>query len=313
MKDELVSVIIATRNRNEYVNRAINSVLNQTYSDFEIIIVDDGSSPPVVIESDDSRIRVIRNEISSGSSAARNIGMRAAKGSYLCLLDDDDYYLPHKIALQLDYLRDNPDVDLVFSDVVILDEDSGRCLLPTKGDYSFDVFTNFLQMNRIHTNGTLFKSTVLEKVSFNEQLTKFDDTCFYLAVCLSFKVRYLRSTVATWTYDRSRMGSRVSTANSATIRENNYYSFSLICSTFEDYLTQHPRLESKYVEMLALLALEANHSMDAVRYLTKANLGIGYFTFLKLLTAVKVPLLRKLRYQWVWRKHCFHVSELGIS
>ncbi len=310
MHDELVSIVIPTRDRNELLNRAVNSVLNQTYKNLEIIVVDDGSSLPLMIQSDDSRIRVVRNQNSKGNAAARNIGMRAAAGRYISLLDDDDYYFPHKIALQYKYLKDNLDVDLVFSDVPLLDEVRGKCILPTKDCYSFDVLTNFFQMNRIHTNGTLFKSDVIETVRFNENMAKFNDTYFYLAISLKFTVRYLPSIVAVWTFDDARVNTRVSSANSAPVRQRNYESFVVLCNAFEDYMASHPAVKRKYLEKLALLALEARRPKEAMRWLLMANNWSPQFTYLKLLTAVKLSWLRKLRYQWVWRKHSIAESEL---
>jgi glycosyltransferase involved in cell wall biosynthesis len=310
MQEELVSVVIPTKDRNDLLNRAINSVLSQTYQNLEVIVVDDGSSSQLVIQADDPRIRVIRNEVSKGNAAARNRGMKIARGKYLCLLDDDDYYFPHKIAVQYKYLKDNPDVDVVFSDVPLLDEVAGKCLLPTKNYHSFDVRTNFLQMNRIHTNGSLFKSSVVETVSFNEKMTKFNDTYFYLAISLNFTVRYLPSIVAVWTFDHSRMDSRVSSATSAAVRERNYQSFALLCHTFEYYMASHAEVKSKYLEKLALLALEAKHPEEAWRWLIKANNRVPTLAFLKLLAAVKFPWLRRQRYRWVWRKHSISEREL---
>ena len=88
-----VSVIIPTHNRPEYVGRAIKSVLNQTYQDFEIIVVDDGlekRAEPVINKITDSRIKYIKHEQEKGGSAARNTGIRAAQGEYIAFLDNDD-------------------------------------------------------------------------------------------------------------------------------------------------------------------------------------------------------------------------------
>ena len=99
-----VTVIIPTYNRSVLLPRSIRSVLNQTFQDFELIVVDDGSkddSEEVVRGFEDKRIRYIRHEKNKGGSAARNTGIKAAQGEYIGLLDDDDEWLPEKLEKQI--------------------------------------------------------------------------------------------------------------------------------------------------------------------------------------------------------------------
>ena len=107
-----VSVIIPTYNRAHLVGRAICSVLNQTFQDFEIIVVDDGSTDnteEVVKSFNDPRIRYIRHEQNRGGSAARNTGIRAARGEYIAFLDSDDEWLPEKLDTQLKTMSTLPE------------------------------------------------------------------------------------------------------------------------------------------------------------------------------------------------------------
>lgn len=95
-----VSVVIPTYNRAHLVGRAIQSVLNQTYQDFEIIVVDDGSTDnteEVVKSFNDPRIRYIRHDQNRGGSAARNTGIKMARGEYIAFQDSDDEWLPEKL------------------------------------------------------------------------------------------------------------------------------------------------------------------------------------------------------------------------
>ena len=95
-----VSVIIPTYNRAHLIGRAIKSVINQTYQDFEIIVVDDGSTDnteEIVKSFNDPRIRYIRHEKNKGEAAARNTGIEAAKGKYIAFQDSDDEWLPEKL------------------------------------------------------------------------------------------------------------------------------------------------------------------------------------------------------------------------
>lgn len=110
-----VSVIIPTYNRPEYLRQAVESVLAQTYVDFEVIVVDDGSTDntaEVMATFDDRRVHYIFQQ-NAKLSAARNRGMKAARGEFIALLDDDDLFLPHKLAAQVTFLDSHPEVGLV--------------------------------------------------------------------------------------------------------------------------------------------------------------------------------------------------------
>jgi glycosyltransferase involved in cell wall biosynthesis len=101
----LVSVIVPTFERSDFLRTALRSVLRQTVKDFEVLVVDDGSATaaaPVIKEFDDARFRYFRHESNRGEAAARNTAIRNARGHYLAFLDDDDEWLPQKLRLQLD-------------------------------------------------------------------------------------------------------------------------------------------------------------------------------------------------------------------
>src|SRR4030042_5052103 len=103
-----VSIIIPTYNRAHLVMRAINSVLDQSFQDFEIIIVDDASrdnTEKMVSGIRDKRIFYIRHEKNRGGSAARNTGIKQARGEYIAFLDSDDEWLPEKLEKQLKVLE----------------------------------------------------------------------------------------------------------------------------------------------------------------------------------------------------------------
>ena len=119
-----VSVMIPAYNRAGLLGAAIDSVLAQTYDDFEIIVVDDGSVEDIraVTAPYGDRVRYARIA-HAGLAGARNHAMRMARGEYLCLLDSDDLYWPHKLALQVDYLDRHRDTVMVYSDFSAFDGD----------------------------------------------------------------------------------------------------------------------------------------------------------------------------------------------
>ena len=112
-----VSVIIATYNRAALLPRAVNSVLAQTYTDYEIIIIDDCSSDDtqeVIRAFTDPRIRVIRHGTNRGAAAARNTGIDQARGKYIAFLDDDDECTPNRLADQVSVLDSNLSIGMVY-------------------------------------------------------------------------------------------------------------------------------------------------------------------------------------------------------
>lgn len=109
-----VSVVIPTHKRLQLLPRAIDSVLAQTFTDFEVIIVDDdpaGSAEPIVRAYEDARVQYLKNEGVHGGSATRNAGIRTARAAYIAFLDDDDMWTPEKLETQIAAFRDaSPDV-----------------------------------------------------------------------------------------------------------------------------------------------------------------------------------------------------------
>jgi GT2 family glycosyltransferase len=122
-----VSVIIPTYNCARYLPEAIDSVLAQTYRDFEIIVVDDGSTDdtPDVLARYGEAILVIRQP-NQGRGAARNAGILAARGQYIAFLDADDLWLPEKLEKQVALLRARAGAGWVYSDHALLDANGGR-------------------------------------------------------------------------------------------------------------------------------------------------------------------------------------------
>lgn len=101
------SVILTTFERPGFLEEAVQSVLEQTYPDFELIVVDDGSLPPAQVP-DDPRIELVRQETNRGIAAARNRGLAVAKGDYICFLDDDDWYDPERLAMVVPVITQTP-------------------------------------------------------------------------------------------------------------------------------------------------------------------------------------------------------------
>ena len=111
----MITVITPTYKRHQYLKNAIDSVLAQTYSDFELIVVDD--NPPgseervrtedVIREFSDPRVHYIKNEKNLGGAGSRNRAIEMAKGEYIAFLDDDDMYLPDRLRVQYEAMKEH--------------------------------------------------------------------------------------------------------------------------------------------------------------------------------------------------------------
>ena len=113
-----VTVVIPVYNREKYLGIAVDSILSQTFPDFELLVIDDGSidrSIDVVLSHSDPRIRLVCNNTNLGVSTTRNKGIQLARGEYLAFLDSDDWAHPERLAKQTAFLDNHPDYSAVGS------------------------------------------------------------------------------------------------------------------------------------------------------------------------------------------------------
>lgn len=123
------TIVITTRDRPEFLDRAVESALRQSVQDVEIIVIDDGSTLPATLRSVDPRLRCVRQEVSVGLSGARNIGLQLARAPWITFLDDDDRLLPHMLETSLRAVEGSslPPPIAVVSGVEVVDK-SGHVL-----------------------------------------------------------------------------------------------------------------------------------------------------------------------------------------
>lgn len=120
-----ISAIVPTYNGEQFLRAAIESILNQTFQDFELIVVDDHSNdntPSILAELEDSRLNVITNERNLGIAAATNKGLALARGKYVALQDHDDISLPHRFQAEVEFLDSHPNAALVGTAASQIDE-----------------------------------------------------------------------------------------------------------------------------------------------------------------------------------------------
>lgn len=122
-----VSVLMAVHNGEKYLRQAVGSILSQTYSDFEFIILDDGSqdrTTQILAEFSDPRIVLIKNETGIGLTQSLNLGLEKAKGEYIARMDADDISLPHRLATQVSFLDVRSEVGVVGTAAYLVDSDN---------------------------------------------------------------------------------------------------------------------------------------------------------------------------------------------
>ena len=186
-----VTIIIPTYNRAKSVCRSVSSVLDQTFTDFEIIIIDDASTDDTVerLKEFGDRIRVIRHPENKGVSAARNSGLIKAKGEYIALLDSDDYWMPNKLQVQVAFFKENPDA--VISQVREVWIRNGKRVNPAKKHLkpSGDIFIPSLKLCLVSPSAVMFKKSLLDEVGmFDEEFPVCEDYDLWLRIAYKYPV-----------------------------------------------------------------------------------------------------------------------------
>lgn len=197
---EKVSVIIPTYNRAHLIERSIKSVLNQTYEEFELLIVDDGSTDntkEVVGRIKDDRIRYIQCGENGGAAKARNRGIAEAKYDYIAFQDSDDEWYPDKLEKQMKAMLEAPeDIGLVYCEYHYnglngLEDISPNREIPLEQKQGY-IFPQLLAGNMIGTPVMLVKRECFEKVGvFNEKFPCMEDYELVLRIAKNYRIEFI--------------------------------------------------------------------------------------------------------------------------
>jgi glycosyltransferase involved in cell wall biosynthesis len=191
IKHPQVSVVIPTYNRSSFVKEAIASVLLQTFADFELIIIDDGSSDDThdaVLSFDDARL-IYERQDNKGVSAARNRGVNLARGDKIAFLDSDDLWLPRKLEMQLAFLKSASEI--VICQTEELWERHGRRVNPMKKHKKCSgwIFRECLPLCIVSPSAVMMKKTVFEDVGgFDESFPACEDYDLWLRLALQYPI-----------------------------------------------------------------------------------------------------------------------------
>ena len=223
----LISVIIPTYKRNDFIQRAINSVLNQSYKNLEIIVVDDNDPDSFYrketekeifeLQKNHKNIKLIQHHQNMGAPSARNTGIANAKGDYISFLDDDDYWLSNKIEEQLRYIND---YDVIVTRAKRINT-----------SYSYREFEKD-EVNAIDlkirncggsTSSLLIKNEVISNNLFDHNLLKSQDWDIFIRLSQKYKIRYIRKALIVMDFHLNR--ERISTT--------------FLCKSINDYKPYH--------------------------------------------------------------------------
>jgi glycosyltransferase involved in cell wall biosynthesis len=195
----MVSVIITTHNRVELLKKAIESVREQTYRDFECIVVDDASSDGTYefmnhFHEEQFRYIRINAEDSKGGNYARNLGILHAVGEYVAFLDDDDLWMKDKLKSQVEFLEKNSDIGLVYCQLMKHDvqRDKVEKVVPDiskRGDMSEKIFSDILTV----TSCIMVRKSLLEQIGyFDEALGYWQEYDLCIRICQITKVDFVK-------------------------------------------------------------------------------------------------------------------------
>ena len=194
-----ISVVIPTYNREHYIEKAIDSVMAQTYQDFEVVLVDDGSEDNTreKIKKYGERVLYFYQE-NKGIPGARNTGIRNSRGDYIAFLDSDDYWRPEKLKRQMKLFNDHPDYGLVASCCASVEMDGSfreRNRLGKSGWVLNDIF----KANFIRTSSAIIKKSCFEKVGlFDEQLQQCQEYDLWMRMAAEFPIGFINESLTVY-------------------------------------------------------------------------------------------------------------------
>ena len=198
----LVSIIMPTFNSSKTIFDSINSVQSQTYQNWEMIIIDDGSTDNtkdiITPFLSDYRIKYLR-QLNSGPSIARNNGINKAKGKYLAFLDSDDIWKPNKLELQLNYLKKNPDCCLIHTNYSTFESNTqnSKPFRQTSWFSNWDENERLLMFDTIGTLTVLTETQLIKNLGgFNNDLHGTEDWDLWIRVSKEGKISKLNDDTA---------------------------------------------------------------------------------------------------------------------
>jgi len=272
-----VSVVIPTYNRAHLICRAIQSVLDQTYQNLEIIVVDDCSTDnteEIVKDFKDERIRYIQHNENKGASAARNTGIKASQSEYIAFQDSDDEWFSDKLEKQIiAFYNSSPEVGVVYSGFYIVEADK-KIYIPNDDHViqkEENIHSELLKGNFVGTPTVLIKRECFENAKyFNEHIPALEDWDLWIEISKYYHFKYINLPLV-YAY---------STLNSVNLNQKNMLkAYEIILENYLDEFSKNKKELSKHYFFIAVDLCSNDDLKNGKAYLIKAikanHLNIG--------------------------------------
>ena len=195
----LVTVLMPVYNGEKYLAESIESVLNQTYTNYEFLILNDGStdnSINIINTFYDDRINLVTNSHNLGLTATLNKGINIAKGRYIARLDQDDISNKTRVELQVEYLINNPDIVLVGTNCEYIDSKNTINGKWTTATTHFDIINSFYKQNPFAHSSVMFnKKKVINVGGYPKNYIYAQDLALWIRICSKYRVANLNENV----------------------------------------------------------------------------------------------------------------------
>ena len=321
-----VSVVIPVYNYARFVGDAVRSVLAQTFRDFELLVVDDGSTdntPEVVRSFTDSRV-VYLPRAHAGVSAAQNAGIRAARGEYITILGADDTYLPSNLEEKVAVLDSRPDIGLVCSDASVFDERAGTIIGrfwrdPGVSHYWVDPARAARQPLRellsrgcfIAPQATMIRRSALDEVGlFDESLPTHEDWDLFVRLLMNYRLEIIDTPLVVLRHHGTNLSGNQEKMNEGALRAIDKTLRYPSLSMEERGLLRHRLEEELYFGRLAMKAGNSRAAVRAFAVTLRWNpwrVKVGLYLMMALLGA---PGYRALR-SWKERGRTHAISNFA--
>jgi len=188
-----VSVIVPTYNRANRLEGTLRSIVSQTYQDFELIVVDDGSTDNTskVIESFPSA-QYLPMKKNSGVSKARNIGLACAKGEFICFLDSDDLWKEKKLEIQIHWMESNTDNQVCYTDEIWVRNGVRVNQMNKHRKYTGDIFRHCLALCIVSPSSVMIRAKLFSEIgNFDESLPACEDYDLWLRIAVKYAFHFI--------------------------------------------------------------------------------------------------------------------------
>ncbi len=257
MKTPLVSIIVPVYNQGQFLSECVKSVLGQTYPHFELILVNDGSTDGSgqlcnFFSLNNARIQTI-HQSNLGPSAARNTGIKKAKGKYICLLDSDDAMRADRLEILLKTLESNSAIDVLYNAIHVTDE-KGKVL--SKMSSPPLIPENFLAeaffRNQIPSPSTqIMKQECLKEIAFNTAYRRAEDYEWNLRAAHRYRFDYLDLPLTFYRRHQNNSSYHLDDLRKAELEILNTYGFEHICSVIDrSYVNEKQLLKGKIAYLM---------------------------------------------------------------